>query len=331
MRRMTAALLALILAVSLSGCRVRTGLEGGGAPVDSAGGASGGETPDEARYDGALTEWDGDEGDDGATRENPQAERREFDESAPVEAASGTERVLFGPGEGVGESVIDHTADSRGPFLDDGAEDTAKQTVDAEQADELGASDGAEEADSAMTYYTALLRERSASLFECQRLSVYWETAKDHVTVYRTSREHDMILAAGAYDVSGRLLEENLTVDDGWIARKNPGVIVKVVPAGMLGAGVTRAEAEGVLQRLTAREGLRDTDAMKNGRVAVFSEELLQEPRLQTFVMLMIAKTAGAELYADVDLVEAFSALMEEAAGSRPAGTYFLTAGSSAS
>ena len=80
----------------------------------------------------------------------------------------------------------------------------------------MGEDPDAEAADSALTYYTVLLQDRMGSLFECQRANVYWETAQDHVTVHKTSPEHALILQSGAYDVSSRLLPENLLVDDGW-------------------------------------------------------------------------------------------------------------------
>ena len=104
-------------------------------------------------------------------------------------------------------------------------------------------SPDADEADSALTYFTVLLQDRLESLFECQRLTVYWETEEDHVTVHKTSLEHRLILNAGAYDVSARLTEERLVVDAGWVARKNPDLIIRAVPAGVLGTGVYSAEA----------------------------------------------------------------------------------------
>ena len=57
----------------------------------------------------------------------------------------------------------------------------------------------------------------------------------------------------------------------------------------------------------------------------ILSQELLDEPYLQTAAMLMIAKTANPQLYADVDLQQALRMLTEEATGTIPAGIYYYS------
>ena len=335
MNRWTKAALGLLLAAGLAlplaGCRVRTsGPEGGPASGMPASGKVGapetGEalSQDEARETDAAK--DGEPG--GQTRENPDATRREFDESAPVEVEAGTDRPLHGPGEGKGASTPEAEAEDTAVQLDDGAPEPAKQTVAAEQAEEKGVSEDAAAADSAMTYFTVLLEDRLESLFECQRATVYWETAADHTTVYRTSPEHALILAAGCYDVSARLLEENLTVDDGWVARKNPGMIVKVVSGGALGRGAVSTDAAKALREgLLAREGWAGVDAVRGGKVLLLSEELLEAPYLQTYALLAMARTAYPDLFADVDLDTALDMLAGEAVGTAPAGIYSYAGG----
>ncbi len=262
----------------------------------------------------------------GRTKENPDAERKEFDENAPVEIVFGTERELNAEGEGEGASLDDEEAETAVSRLNDLAEETATQTVPASEAGQIGVSPDADEADSALTYYTVLLQDRMGSLFECQRLNVYWETADDHVTIYKTSPEHELILNAGAYDVSARLLSENLCVDDGWIVRKNPGVIVKVVDSSTLGSGVhSTAAAKTVYRNLISRNGFGGIDAVRNQRVLILSEELLDVPYLQTVAMLLIAKTANEDAMSDVDFDEALNMLMEEATGMLPSGTYYYS------
>ncbi len=95
-----------------------------------------------------------------------------------------------------------------------------------------------------------------SGLFECQRFYIYWETAEDYHTVHKSSDEHQIILNAGAYDVSAKLQNDALIVDDGWIQRKDPGVIVKVVERSVLGSGVSSTrQAETVCGALKTREG----------------------------------------------------------------------------
>ncbi|MBQ8953046.1 MAG: hypothetical protein IJ048_02930, partial [Clostridia bacterium] len=262
----------------------------------------------------------------GSTKENPDAPRKEYDENAPAEIVPGRERLLHGEGEGNGAPAPQEEAAESASRLDEGAEETATQTVAAQEAEQAGVSEDAEAADSSMTYFTVLLQDRLGSLFECQRANVYWETAEDHVTIFKTSPEHQLILNAGAYDVSARLLQENLRVDDGWVARKNPGVVVKVVDGGALGSGVSSpGAAKAIRQGLLAREGWASMDAVRGGRVLLLSQELLEAPYLQTAAMLMIAKTANASLFADVDLSEALQMLAEEATGTLPTGIYYYT------
>lgn len=321
----------LLVCLILTGCRVRTtgskpGNEGtlnkAPASVDSANSDASPEDAPERRGEAIDEKNDGSPGN--RTKENPDASRKEYDENAPAEIVSGTDRMLHGPGEGNGAAIPDENAQTSVNRLDDQAEDTATQTVAAEQAEKKGVSEDAAEADSAMTYYTVLLQDRMGSLFECQRLNVYWETAEDHVTVFKTSPEHNLILSAGAYDVSSRLLAENLHVDDGWICRKNPGVIVKTVDGSVLGPGVTSdSSARRIYAGLISRENWNQIDAVKNQKVLLLSEELLKAPHLQLAAMLLIAGTANPELFEDTDPDRAIEMLTEEATGSPTVGRYY--------
>jgi len=315
-------IIALTAALFLTGCRVRTGT---GAPAaDRAG-----ETAD-ARAGSALPETEGTdaplaEGMGARTRENSLADRKEFDERANVEIVQGTDRLLNDAGDGEGMPIADAEGSARADLLSDSADKTAERTLPAEKADKKSADPDAKEAESAFEYYSVLLRGRLDTLFECKRLNVYWETAEDHVTVFRTSPEHSLILNAGAYDVSARLLKENLRVDDGWIGRKDPGVIVRAVGRDTLGSGVTdTGRAKKLRDEILSRPGFAGIDAVKNGRVLILAQELLEAPHLVLAAQLLLAKTANPELFSDVDPDRMLTALIEEAAGAPPAGTYWL-------
>ena len=327
-RKKTGLILLLSVCLLFSGCRTRTtGIgreerENATETADTVRPSQPGSVPDEENG-GEEKEMDGETGE--RTQENPEASRKEYDENAPAEIVPGTERTVHGPGEGGGAFADGEETDAAVAKLNENAEETASQTVAADQAEQMGVSEDGEEADSAMTYYTVLLQDRMGSLFECQRQNVYWETAEDRVTVFKTSLEHDLILNAGAYDVSARLLQENLRVDDGWIGRKNPNVIVKTVERGVLGTGVFSTDAARKIRAgLLARDGFGSVDAVKNGRVLLLSEELLEAPHLQTAAMLLIAKTANPDVLSDVDMEKALNMLAEEATGSIPAGIYYL-------
>ena len=328
--------LTVCLVFLLSGCRTRTTGSGSGNTVS---GADSGQTDESYQGENtsdtsqsALAQETGnaelsENGEPGGrTRENPEAARKEYDENAPAEIVPGTDRLLHEEGEGSGAAVADEEAGMSADRLNDQAQETAIQTVPAAEADQMGVSEDAEAADSAITYFTVLLQERAGSLFECQRANVYWETAEDHVTIHKTSLEHNLILNAGAYDVSARLLPENLRVDDGWVARKNPQVIVKIVDGGVLGSGVSSTgAARNVYQRIRSRDGWAAVDAIRNGQVLLLSQELLEAPYLQTAAMLMIARTANPDLYADVDPDKALQMLSEEVTGTLPTGIWYYS------
>ncbi len=252
------------------------------------------------------------------TRENPDAQRKEFDAEADAEAREGAESSIHGPGEGDGAGDPDPAGQSRANALLDGAERAVTQTLPAEEAERMGVSEEAETADSAAVYYTVLLRDRLSALYECKRLNVYWELEEDFLTVFKTSAEHQLILDSGCYDVSARLTEERLRVDTGWVCRKNPDVIVKVVSPAALAA-----QAAGVRDALRRREGWQQIGAVREGRVLLLSSDALDAPHLRLAAALALAKTAYPDQFEDVDPAEALNQLCEEATGLIPEHVYF--------
>ena len=275
-----------------------------------------GESPDENDADA----WNG------RTKENPEAKKKEYDDQAQGEIVEGANHLIHQEGEGNGTPMEDKHAENAVILVQDAAEETALQTVASGNAEKRGVADDAEEAESAMTYFTVLLEDTMGSVFECQRDQVYWETPEDYVTIHKSSQEHDIILNAGAYDVSARLLAENLHVDAGWVLRKNPQVIVKIVEKGILGSGVQNARAaRAVAQGLKTREGWSAMDAVNSRKILVLSREMLESPYLQTAAMLMIAKTSKPDLFADLDLQQALEMLTEEATGGFPSGVLYYS------
>ncbi len=322
--KMVLCLLVLILSCAvLSGCRTRitaNGPETGPAADRTAAGGS----EHIAEESGPSRDREDTGAPAGRTREDPDAVRKEYDENAQAEIVPGAEKTVHAPGEGNGTFDISEEAVVSAARLEDGAEETALRTVPAEEAERNGISEEARAADSAMTYYTVLLEERIGPLFECQRPNCYWETSEDHVTVYRTSAEHALILKAGCYDVSARLLEENLRVDDGWVVRKDPGIIVKVASGSVLGHAVSNVSAAQSLRAsLLARSGWGSVGAVRNGRVLILSEELFSSPHLRLQAVLIIAKTALPDLFGDLDLDLSMRMLSEEAGGPPSAGIYY--------
>lgn len=328
-------LLALILLMLLlCGCRVRTTavLPSGELIMDQGGQGDPNEALEGSASAGGRTvsvaeetpaEEDEQPAADGLTVEDPDAIRKQYDENAAAEIIPGTERTVHGEGEGSGSFMESDEAEGSAAKLDENASEPASMTVPADQAEETGVSEDAEAAETALQYYTVLLQDRQKSLYECQRSYVYWETVQDHVTIFKTSPEHQLILNAGAYDVSARLLESGLQVDDGWVVRKDPGVIVKVVSSAVLGSGVQdTSAAEALAGELASRSGWQGIAAVRQGKILLLSEELLSAPYLQLGAMLAVAKAAIPDLFEDVDPDEALEMLISEAAGFAPNGIF---------
>ena len=330
-------LLVLCAVILLTGCRTRTTgtMQGeavsaavSGSADDTQTGENASDTSQNAAVPVTAEGAEFEDAEPGSqTKQNPDSPRKEYDENAPAKIVAGTDRLLHTEGEGTGTSVLNEESDRHAARLNDLAEETATQTVVAVKADQMGVSEDADAAESAMTYYTVLLQDRTDSLFECQRANVYWETEQDHVTIHKSSPEHALILESGAYDVSARLLPENLHVDDGWVVRKNPQAIVKVVDSSVLGGSIgSPAAAEAVFQALLKREGWAGIDAVRNRQVVLISRELLEAPHLRTAAMLIVAKTCAPSLFEDVDPDRALQMLMEEVAGTLPTGVYYCAA-----
>lgn len=323
MKRIILLLLAMLLL--LTGCRTRTtaartvsgdaALAGTSAEAGSTGENASSASAFSAEYEDTLET-------DSQTVENPAAQRREYNDQANAEVFVGSPHLLHGEGLGDGTPyAADDENTSTADQLRGEEARTATQTIPAAEAEKKGVSEDAPDADSSLTYYTVLLEERTASLFECQKKDLYWETAQPYRTVFKKSPEHYWILQSGCYDVSARLLEENLTVDAGWVQRKNPGVVVKIVDKTVLGYGVTgMLAAEAELQSLLSRPGWDTMDAVRNERIILASEQLLTSQHLRTALLLAIAKTAAPELYEDVNIDEALRSLSQEAAGAPAEG-----------
>ena len=143
--------------------------------------------------------------------------------------------------------------------------------------------------------------------------------------MHKTSQAHQVILNAGAYDCASKLAADALTVDDGWVARKNPGAVVKIVDSSVLGSGVfSTAGAKSVRDALAAREGWAELAAVKNGRVILLSQELLTTQARRTAAEVLLAKAMYPALMGDTDADEALRTLTEEADGRPLSGTFIF-------
>ena len=294
-------------------------------PASSEGGIEGSAASEEAASGQPSQEAEESEPDPNApTRNDPEAGRREYASDASAQLTEGAQESLAIPGDGERDEMPEAADESAsGAFQADSAALTVTETLNQAEAERLGVSEEAPVADSVLQYYQAMLTSRLESLFECERLYVYWETPEDYRTVFKTSVEHQIILLAGGYDVAAKRMEDALTVDDGWIGRKNPDCVVKCVNAQVLGGGVhSTVAAEAIRSGLLGRSGWSGLDAVRAQKVVLVSEELLDSPAGQVAAALYIARAMYPELFSDVEPADALRALLLESAGIEANGVY---------
>lgn len=305
MKKVKLLLLTAVLLLTLTGCRTRTTVPADPIPDENGETAEDqlGQTDraEEAESDSAAEE-DVRPDADAPTATDPDSDRKTYAEDADAEIVPGADKTLTQQGDGGKTPEHDANGGATGAKDATTGELTATETVPADQAENTGADESGQTAETAMLYYQTLLEDRLSGLFECQRFYIYWETAEDYHTVHKSSDEHQIILNAGAYDVSAKLQNDALIVDDGWIQRKDPGVIVKVVERSVLGSGVSSTrQAETVCGALKAREGWSGLDAVRNGRVILLSEELLSGQARRTGAAVLLAKAMYPSLFSDTD------------------------------
>lgn len=153
------------------------------------------------------------------------------------------------------------------------------------------------------------------SMYECQKGYVYLETTDDFTTVNRSDARHRLILDAGGYNCGDKLLTDKLTVDAGWVLRKNPAVMVKCVGSDVLGAEVSdSAAAAAEYAEFVAREGFDGASAVINGRVLLLSDELFATEEGRLLAKLYIARELYPTLFGESD-IDDFAAEIRDGGG----------------
>ena len=340
MRGKAAYLCAIVLfaLTVLTGCGIRSRV----LPADAAGAAdaqagrssatAAGEQPARERTDAAPAAQRGEailsgEPDPNApAADDPDAERRAYDEYASAELTQDGDSSLLTYGEKPEAGTAADGSPADGARETEAAALTATEVLTQQEAQRLGVSEEAPQADTVYQYYRTLLESAVGSLFECKRLYVYWETPEDYRTVFKTSPEHGVIVQAGGYDVAVKRREDALTVDDGWIARKAPGCIVKCVDGSVLGSGVHGTQAaQAMLSSLRARPGWEAMDAVRTQTVILLSGELLNTRWGRLAAALCVARVMYPEALSGLDPEESLRLLSQEATGAAADGICFFT------
>jgi len=164
--------------------------------------------------------------------------------------------------------------------------------------------------------YSAILRQGVNAMFPCQQLYIYCETAEDLVTVGRGSALYRLMEDSGGRNVSSRLTVDMLTVTADWVVRRNPDAIVKFVDSTVLGSGVTsNLAASEVAQAMLARPDWGAIDAIRNSRVILLSQQMLDTEETRLAAQLLIAHMLYPELFAGIDVNGAVAELLRGVGG----------------
>jgi len=151
--------------------------------------------------------------------------------------------------------------------------------------------------------YTALLRQGVNTLFPCQLLYIYCETPQNLVAAGRGSTMYQLMASAGGTNVSTRLTPDRLAVDEDWVVRRNPDVIVKFVDTTILGNNISTSGAAAELRNtIISREGWGQIEAVRNNRIILFSQQMLDTDESRLAVKLLVSRMMYPELFTNMDV-----------------------------
>ena len=164
--------------------------------------------------------------------------------------------------------------------------------------------------------YTTLLRQGVNTLFPCQLLYIYCETPQDLIAAGRGSTMYQLMVSAGGVNVSTRLTPDRLAVDEDWVVRRNPDVIVKFVDNTVLGSNIsTSGPAVELRGAIISREGWGQVEAVRNNRIILFSQQMLDTDESRLAVKLLVSRMMYPELFTNMDVDGVVHELIRDMSG----------------
>lgn len=145
------------------------------------------------------------------------------------------------------------------------------------------------------------VRERTKKLTSRQKPKVYWESGLgDWSTHGPGSGAQPLIDWAGGINVAADRGIAYPKVSPEWVAAKNPDIIIKYVSAPECGWKGDPKKLEEIRRQIMQRPALRNTNAVKHGRVYLVSSKITCAPR-GAAGEYYIAKWLHPELFRDVN------------------------------
>lgn len=153
-----------------------------------------------------------------------------------------------------------------------------------------------------MDKYADFLEDGVGRLYPCQVSYIYLEGEEGYQTFSRGSDENQLIMESGCYNLAEKLGGETF-IDDDWIIKKNPELIVKIVSSDVLGKNVESTEAAmEVCSTIRTRPGWDTTRAVVNGNILILSKELMNSDEGKLAAKLYISSTLYPSLFSSLDL-----------------------------
>ncbi|MGB9804216.1 ABC transporter substrate-binding protein [Desulfofundulus sp.] len=146
------------------------------------------------------------------------------------------------------------------------------------------------------------VQERTKKLSSRQKVKVYWESSLgDWKTNGPGSGAHPLIEWAGGINIAAGLGVAYPVVSPEWVAAKNPDVIIKYVGREQAGWTVNDTKKmEDLRRQIMSRPSLKNTNAVKHGRVYLISDLITCAPQ-GAAGEYYIARWLHPELFRDVN------------------------------
>ncbi len=128
-------------------------------------------------------------------------------------------------------------------------------------------------------WHWSRVKERTRRLGARQRPKVYWENSTPWSTNGPSSGAHPLIEWAGGINIAADQGIAYPVVSPEWVAAKNPDVIIKYISAPETGWRGDVRKLEEIRQQIMRRPALKNTNAVKKGRVFLISAKITCAPR----------------------------------------------------
>ena len=175
----------------------------------------------------------------------------------------------------------------------------------------------AEELNEFIQEYADIIQERTEDLDEDEKPLVYHECREYKSNAAGTPKD-DHIIFAGGINIAHDEPVERPIVSGEWVLEKNPDIIVTRV------SGTNPATEEVLKEKrdeILSRPGLKETNAVLNGKVYVYHPFLRRGPRLPGY-LLYFAKWFHPDLFEDIDPAAVEDELLQRFYGMSMEGTW---------